>query len=152
MRTSSASFFQKPSFTTSEGIVNIMISLRFCLGVAISANFCIFWAFPIMTQGLVWKNLLKPIMMPIYNSIDENPTLREFAATYIYSKPQYSDFFAISAITFFTSIISFTFILYWQLHYGTLSWWLIMIYYFCWVGFGGRIMGASYALAHKEVR
>jgi len=29
--------------------------------------------------------------------------------------------------------------------------WLIYAYYFSWVGIGGRIMGAAYALAHKEV-
>jgi len=101
-----------------------------------------------MTQGLVWKNVLRPFMLPLYEFIDVN--VRDFGGKYIYSKPQHADYFAISIITIFTSISSFSLVLCYQLKFGTLSFWLIGFYYFCWVGFGGRIMGASYALAHKE--
>lgn len=41
-------------------------------------------------------------------------------------------------------------VFYYQLALGYLPNWLIIAYYFSWVGVGGRIMGAAYALAHKE--
>jgi hypothetical protein len=42
-------------------------------------------------------------------------------------------------------------VLCWQLRYGHLPIGLVLIYYMLWVGVGGRMMGAGYALAHKEV-
>eukprot|EP00607_Mallomonas_marina_P007285 CAMPEP_0182417664 /NCGR_PEP_ID=MMETSP1167-20130531/2108_1 /TAXON_ID=2988 /ORGANISM="Mallomonas Sp, Strain CCMP3275" /LENGTH=362 /DNA_ID=CAMNT_0024591369 /DNA_START=305 /DNA_END=1393 /DNA_ORIENTATION=+ len=76
--------------------------------------------------------------------------MRKFAEDYIYSKPRHADFFAISLITLIVSLSSIFFMLYWQMSTGRLQWWMVTIYYFCWVGFGGRIMGAAYTLAHKE--
>eukprot|EP01041_Mallomonas_annulata_P009353 gene9353-19404_t len=134
----------------SHNIVGIIRLQRFCVGVALSLNFCFFWAIPILLQGLLWKPVMSRIMLPLYNIIDTNTILRKFAGDYIYSKPLYTDFFAISAITIVTSISSFGTVLYWQLTTGSLPWWLVSLYYFAWVGFGGRIMGAAYTLAHKE--
>lgn len=37
-----------------------------------------------------------------------------------------------------------------QLTTGSLPWWAIALYYFAWVGLGGRMMGAAYTFAHKE--
>ncbi|MCY4189125.1 MAG: hypothetical protein OXD30_11645 [Bryobacterales bacterium] len=38
----------------------------------------------------------------------------------------------------------------WQIAFGSLPWWLIAIYYFHWVGPGGRGMAVAYTLAHRE--
>ena len=38
----------------------------------------------------------------------------------------------------------------WQIWFGSLPWWLVAAYYFAWVGFGGRAMGAAYTFAHRE--
>ena len=78
-------------------------------------------------------------------------SVRNFGADYIYSKAEYADFFSTSILLIFNSFISLGFVFYWQLSRGSLPFWLVYAYYFSWVGFGGRIMGAAYALAHKEV-
>lgn len=88
--------------------------------------------------------------MPLYEVIDQNLTLRNFAINYIYTRPQSADYFAITLITLATTISSISIVFYYQLKTGSLPFWLLAMYYFAWVGFGGRIMGASYALAHKE--
>ena len=129
----------------------LLYAIRYIVGVLLSLNFILFWAFPIMTQGLLWKIMLKPIFMPLYTALDENPTFRKFATDYIYSKPIYADYFAMSTITVVTSLTSFAIVLTWQLRYHSLPVWLLTLYYFSWVGFGGRIMGSAYTLSHKEV-
>ena len=121
------------------------------VGILLSLNFVLFWAIPIAGMGLMWKHALKKYLLPIYDYIDQHKGLRAFATRNIYSKPQHADFFAITLLIVFNSIFSIGVLFYWQLSTGTLPLWLVGIYFCAWVGVGGRIMGAAYALAHKEV-
>jgi len=103
-------------------------------------------------MGILWKYGLKHALLPIYEMIDKSSTLREFASTYVYAKQNGADFFATSLLTVVNTTISLSVVLYWQLTYGSMPWYLIAAYYCSWVGIGGRMMGAAYALAHKEVK
>jgi hypothetical protein len=116
-----------------------------------SINFVLFWAIPIASMGASWKFIFKPYLFPIYDMIDKSSIIRKFAADYIYTKPAGADFFATSFLLILNSLISLSIVFYWQLKYHSLPWYLIAAYYCSWVGVGGRIMGAAYALAHKEV-
>jgi hypothetical protein len=114
-------------------------------------NFLMFWAVPIGSMGASWKFLFKDYLFPIYDWIDKNSFLRRFSSDYIYLNSNGADFFATSLLLILNSFISLAVIFYWQLKYDSLPMWLIYCYYCSWVGIGGRIMGAAYALAHKEV-
>jgi hypothetical protein len=114
-------------------------------------NWLMFWAIPIMGMGLLWKRFFQYILMPIYVSLESNKQIRSFAATYVYTRADHADFFIMSVVAILNSIVSIGFVFYWQLNYGNLPAWVIFAYYCSWVGIGGRIMGAAYSLAHKEV-
>lgn len=120
-------------------------------GIFMTINFTMFWAVPIMGMGLVWKHALKKYLQPVYDYIDQHPKLRSFAVKNIYSKPQHADYFAISLLIILNTILSVGTLFYWQLSTGSLPFWLIALYYCSWVGVGGRMMGAAYTLAHREV-
>jgi hypothetical protein len=123
----------------------------FLTGVALSINFVIFWSIPVVGMGQLYRNLLKKYLQPIYFSMEQNSHLRSFAANYIYNRPEHADFFPLSLLLTLNSSLTIPFVFYWQMKYGSLPWWLIFGYYCSWVGVGGSIMGAAYALAHKEV-
>ncbi len=114
-------------------------------------NFIAFWAVPVMGMGNLYKFLLKPYLQPIYLAMEGNKTLRSFAANYIYQRPEHADFFALSLLLVINCSITIPTVFYWQLKNGALPSWLIFGYYCSWAGIGGSIMGAAYALAHKEV-
>lgn len=116
-----------------------------------TVNFILFWAVPIAGMGLLWKHALKFFLQPVYDAMDNHKGLRSFATKYIYAKPEYADFFAISILLVVNSALTVGLLFYWQLSTGHLPWWLVAFYYCSWVGVGGRMMGAAYALAHKEV-
>lgn len=120
-------------------------------GVLMTINFVLFWAVPIFAMGNLYKFALKPVLQPLYLAIEENPTIRKFAADYVYGNPRYADYFALSALLLVNCSISIPTMFYTQLTTGTLPAWLIFAYYCSWVGIGGTMMGAAYALAHKEV-
>lgn len=126
-------------------------TLPFVSGVVMTVNFVIFWAIPIMGMGQLYKSILKPFLNPIYVKIEQNKIIRNFAATYIYTKPEHADFFAMSLLSILNCSITIPFMFYWQFKYGSLPYWLIYAYYCSWVGIGGSMMGAAYGLAHKEV-
>lgn len=137
------------------GIVDYLTSTRFVpfmTGVLMSINFVIFWALPVVGMGQIYRNLLAPVLKPMYDALERNSLLRWFAANFIYNNPQHADFFALSLILVLNCSVTIPFVFYWQLKYGSLPLWLVYAYYCSWVGFGGSIMGAAYALAHKEVR
>ena len=125
--------------------------MPFLFGLAMSLNFILFWAVPIMGMGGLWKSFIKQFLLPIITSLDGSPLLRNFAKEYVYTKPEHADFFLTSALIIINSAISLTTVFYWQLSTGRLPYWLIFAYYCSWVGIGGRTMGGAYALAHKEV-
>mmetsp|Transcript_53441 Transcript_53441/g.134305 ORF Transcript_53441/g.134305 Transcript_53441/m.134305 type:complete len:419 (+) Transcript_53441:180-1436(+) len=123
---------------------------QFLVGVLCTANFLVFWALPIALQGLVFKHFLKYLVRPFYNLLDKSPHARAFALKFVYSKPQYTDFFATSVFMLISTAIMLGSVFWYQSEYGYLSWPMIVFYNFAWVGFGGRGMGAAYSFAHKE--
>jgi len=127
-----------------------MFGLRWLTGLALTVNFVIFWSVPIALQGMLWKFALRPWLLPAYDWLDKHPALRAFAANHVFSKEKYSDYFATMLVLLTTSSVAIGTVTYTQLRYGDLPAWLIAAYYFAWVGFGGRIMGAAYVFAHKE--
>ena len=86
----------------------------------------------------------------VFDAVDQSPLLRNFAANYIYTNPRHADFFPSSLLVVINTLLMVTFMFSCQLYYGQLSWWMVFLYYFAWVGIGGRTMGGAYALAHKE--
>lgn len=124
--------------------------LRYVVGFMLAMDFLIFWAVPIIGQGAVYKQLLLPYMRPLFNYFDQSPALRRFAGAFIYEKEKHADFFLTQFLFLMNFIPTLSFVLYWQLRYRELPWWLIAVYYFNWVGLGARNLGASYAMAHRE--
>ena len=126
-------------------------TIPFLCGLVMSINFLFFWAVPIAGMGQLWKIGLKSLLSPLYEWLDCSSYVRRFAREYVYTKTEHSDFLAMSILLVVNASISFGVILRQQLVCGHLPWWMIFAYYCSWVGLGGRIMGAAYALAHKEV-
>jgi len=126
--------------------------IPFLAGSLMTLNFLVLWAIPIAGMGQTWKWLLRPVLFPIYRIIDESSLMRSFAENYIYTNKKHADFFATSVLTVFNFLVGISIMLYYQFTTGSLPFWLVFVYYCSWVGTGGRIMGAAYALAHKEVR
>mmetsp|Transcript_23917 Transcript_23917/g.64740 ORF Transcript_23917/g.64740 Transcript_23917/m.64740 type:complete len:416 (-) Transcript_23917:427-1674(-) len=124
--------------------------VRYLLGVVLSLNFVFYWAVPVAGMGMIYKYALSVVGRPLFNFIDTRPTLREFAAKYIYEKEKYNDFFLMSLWSAASILSMFGLVTYWQLKHGSLPWWLIFAYYCMWVGLGGRSMGTAYTMAHKE--
>lgn len=119
-------------------------------GVIMSINFMICWAIPIAGMGQLWKLGLKFPITPLYNWFDRNTYMRKFAASYIYGEEKFSDFFFTSLLIVVNAVVGLGIMFYWQLTTRGLPYWLIFAYYCSWVGMGGRVMGAAYALAHRE--
>jgi len=120
------------------------------IGCILSLNFVIFWAIPIAFMGMMYKHILQPLLFPIYKTIDSSRALRWIAEEYVYTSKESVDYFLISLIVLLNSFVSLSVVFYYQFSVGYLPWWLIAMYYCSWVGTGGRMMGAAYALAHKE--
>lgn len=119
-------------------------------GITMTVNFLICWALPIALMGSIYKYGLKHILLPIFQVLDNFTIIRSFAETYIYTKKEHADFFVTSILLVFNSFCALSVVFYYQFTLGYLPWYIIAAYYFSWVGVGGRIMGAAYALAHKE--
>jgi hypothetical protein len=140
-------FDHRPWLRGHEALV---VKLRRAAGALLTLNFAVFWLVPIAVQGQAFKLALHHVCSPIYDWVDRAPALRRFAARWIYRKPVHVDYFA-TAIFFLLSVtLSLGFVFYWQIAHGSLPWWLIAAYFFAWVGFGGRGMGAAYTFAHRE--
>jgi len=120
------------------------------IGTILSLNFVCFWAFPIAFMGMTYKYILSPVILPVYKMIDSNSTLRWLAEEFVYSSKDSVDYFLISILVLLNSFISLSAVFYYQFSLGYLPAWLVALYYCSWVGTGGRMMGAAYALAHKE--
>jgi hypothetical protein len=128
----------------------LVVRLRRAAGLLLTLNFAVFWVLPIAIQGQAFKLALHRVLSPIYDRVDRSPALRRFAERWIYRKPVHVDYFA-TALFFLTgAAAALGLVFYWQIAHGSLPWWLIALYFFAWVGFGGRGMGAAYTFAHRE--
>jgi len=129
----------------------VVIRLREAIGWVLTANFLIFWAVPIAGNGLIWKHLLRYVMRPIFHLIDHKYSpIRWLAGKYVYKNPRHADYAATAFLVSTSAIVSLSGVFWYQLRYGGLSWTAIILYYWAWVGMGGRQMGGAYTFAHKE--
>mmetsp|Transcript_16819 Transcript_16819/g.27256 ORF Transcript_16819/g.27256 Transcript_16819/m.27256 type:complete len:511 (+) Transcript_16819:1045-2577(+) len=126
------------------------VRVRYVVGFILSIDFLLFWLVPIAAQGAFFKLVLMPFVCPLFDRFDRSPVLRSFAAKYIYRNPRHADFFMTQLMFLVNFGFHLALALYWQLEYGKLSWGVIAVYNFGWVGIGGRAMGALYSIAHKE--
>lgn len=92
----------------------MMILVRYLTGVLLTVNFMLFWATPIALQGVIWKNVFKPFLQPVYDAMDSSKSLRQFATDYIYAQPRYADYFATTLLLLATSFVSIGGVLYIQ--------------------------------------
>jgi len=130
--------------------VNTVRAVPYIGGTIMTINFIICWAIPIFFMGSVWKYGLKYPLKPVYEWFEKNESIRSFAHYYVYKDKRHADYFLTSILLIISSSIALGTVFYYQLTLGYLPYWLIIAYYFSWVGVGGRIMGAAYALGHKE--
>lgn len=129
---------------------HLIVTVRKTLGFILTANFLVFWSVPVFLQGWAYRSFLSRFVRPVYDLVDKSPRLRKFAFRYIYSEEYLVDYFATAIFFLAGFLVSLVVVFSWQIYFGTLPWWLIAAYYFSWVGFGGRSMGAAYTFAHRE--
>lgn len=128
----------------------VTVAVRTVLGALLAVNFMVLWLIPIVVQGRIYRRFLQQHVKPVHDAVDRSAVARAFASRYIYRDPSRADYFA-TAVFFLTGFaVSLTIVFWQQVTSGYLPWWLIVIYYFMWVGFGGRAMGAAYTFAHRE--
>jgi len=128
----------------------LTVRLRWLFGALLTLDFAVFWALPIAAQGQAYKVGLNRVLDPIYERIDGSPALRRFAERWVYQKPVHADYFARALLLLLSTVLAVGVVTWWQVAHGSLPIWLIYLYYFAWVGFGGRTMGAAYTFAHRE--
>lgn len=130
--------------------IRLVIALRKLLGMALTLNFALFWALPITLQGHIFHRGLHRLMRPVFRLLDRSAALRRIAVRHVYRRPVHADYFATALLLSAGTATSLAAVFAWQISSGGLPWWLLAAYYFAWVGFGGRGMGAAYTLAHRE--
>lgn len=118
--------------------------------MVLTLNFAAFWIVPILIQGQLFHRGLHRIVRPVFSVLDRSAALRRFAARYVYRRAVHADYFATAIFLAVGAGISLVAVFAWQICFGELPWWLLAAYYFSWVGFGGRGMGAAYTFAHRE--
>lgn len=128
----------------------VIVGVRKALGLLLALSFAVFWAGPVLIQGQLFRFGLHRILRPLYALLDKSPTLRRVAAERIYRQPEHADFFPMAILFMASATLGLGAVFAWQLATGSLPWWLILAYYFLWVGPGGRCMAAAYTFAHRE--
>ncbi len=122
--------------------VRVLVAIRKVLGSLLTLNFAVCWAAPVLIQSQLFHMGLHRVVRPIFSLLDRSAALRRFAATYVYRRTVHVDYFATAIFLAGGVAISLGMVFGWQIKFGTLPWWLVAAYYFAWVGFGGRGMGA----------
>lgn len=131
--------------------IRLTIRLREAIGWILTANFILFWAIPIAGQGLLWKHVMQYVMRPFFYCLDSSYSpIRWIGANYVYNNPRHADYAATAFLVALSGVVSLYLVFSYQLSHGSLSWTAITLYYWAWVGMGGRQMGGAYTFAHKE--
>lgn len=130
--------------------VRLLVALRESLGVLLTLNFAVCWAAPVLVQGRLFHLGLHRLLRPVHAAADRSSTLRRFAARHVYRRAVHVDYFVTAMFLTTGTAIALGTVFAWQISFGSLPWWLVAAYYFAWVGFGGRGMGAAYTFAHRE--
>ena len=127
-----------------------LVRVRRILGTVLTLNFAALWAAPVIIQGQSFRHGLGRVLRPLYRLADESPAWRRFAVRHVYRRESDAAYFAAAVLSAVGTVVFFGVMLAWQMAFGALPWWLVAIYYFLWVGPGGRGMGTAYTLAHRE--
>lgn len=126
------------------------VGARKVLGTLLALNFAVLWAPPVFIQGQIFRRGLDRVVRSVYGLVDGSGALRRFAARFVYGRAVHVDYFP-AAVFLFGSTCGALFALFaWQIAFGSLPWWLVVLYYFIWVGPGGRSMGTAWTFAHRE--
>ena len=133
----------------SHRITNL-VRIRRALGYLLTLNFAILWAAPIIIQGQTYRHGLKRIFRLLYQHIEEIPGWRSFAVNRVYRMKADAAYFTAAVLCSLSTLVMVSIMFTQQVVHGSLPWWLIVIYYFHWVGPGGRMMGVAYTFAHRE--
>ena len=120
------------------------------LGTLLTLNFATLWLAPVMIQGQSYRRGLVRCFRPLYRLVDESPAWRRFAVRRVYRRKADAAYFTAAVLSATGTVVAVGVLLAWQIALGSLAWWLVVIYYFHWVGPGGRGMGTAYTLAHRE--
>lgn len=127
-----------------------LIAIRKFLGTLLTLNFAVFWAVPVISQGQLFRRDLGRRLRPAYALLDKSAALRRFAARHVYRKEVHTDYFAAAVLSLISTAVGLGTLFAWQIATGSLPWWLVALYYFLWVGPGGRTMATVYTFAHRE--
>ncbi len=127
-----------------------LVGLRKVLGTLLTVNFAVLWAAPVLIQGQLFRRGLDRIVRPVYGLFDGSAALRRFAARFVYLRPAHVDYFAAAVFLISGTCAVLCALFAWQITFGSLPWWLVALYYFVWVGPGGRSMATAWTLAHRE--
>lgn len=130
--------------------MRFLVGARKVLGTLLALNFAAVWAAPVMIQGQLFRRGLDRIVRPAYGLADGSAAWRRFAARFIYRRPAHVDYFAAAVILIGSTGVLLCALFAWQIAFGSLPWWLVVLYYFVWVGPGGRGMATAWTLAHRE--
>ena len=126
------------------------IEARRVLGALLALNFAVLWAAPVIIQGQTFRRGLGGIARRAYGLVDGSAAVRRFAARFVYRRDVHADYFAAAILLITSMIVGLSALFAWQIAFGSLPWWLVALYYFAWVGPGGRGMATAWTLAHRE--
>ena len=127
-----------------------LVRLRTALGTLVALNFAVLWAVPVVVQGQAYRRGLHRVFRPVHRLLDGSPALRRFAAKHIYRRPAHVDYFATAILFAFGFGLSLGGLFALQIVTKSLPWYVVIAYYFIWVGPGARFMAAAYTFAHRE--
>ena len=126
------------------------VATRRLLGSLVALNFAIVWVIPVIVQGQSFRRGLAPPLRVVYGFINRSPVLRRVAERVVYRQDVHADYFAAAILLLITMIILLSTLFAWQIAFGSLPWWLVAIYYFAWIGPGGRCVATAWTFAHRE--
>ena len=130
--------------------VRFLVALRRFLGMLLTLNFAVLWIIPILVQGRLFHAGLHRFLRPVHGLLDHSVRVRHLAKKYVYRRAVHADYFASAIFIIVCIVLALAVVFTWQISFGELPWWLVVAYYFVWVGFGGRGMATVYTLAHRE--
>ena len=126
------------------------VGTRKVLGFLLALNFAVVWAAPVIIQGQSFRRGLGGIVRRVYGLVDGSAALRRFAARFVYRREVHVDYVAAAVLLIISMGVLLSALFAWQIAFGSPPWWLVVLYYFIWVGPGGRGMATAWTLAHRE--
>lgn len=130
--------------------MDVLVGTRKVLGTLLALNFALVWAAPVIVQGQSFRRGPGRMLRRVYAVVDGSTALRSFAGRFVYRRAVHVDYFAAAVLLAGSTLVLLSALFATQIAFGSLPWWLVAVYYFLWVGPGGRSMGTAWTLAHRE--